>query len=87
MQNIESMENTTLTLPATSAYTASSHLQSHSIMETRSETIFNQRKRERPVVPTHLSFDPVQTINQYLPNEANPLTGAIMTQMDLVPFD
>jgi hypothetical protein len=45
MQNMESIENTTTTLPATSAYTASSHLQSHSIMETRSESIFNQRNK------------------------------------------
>ena len=82
-----SMENTTSSLPATSAYTEPSHLQSHSIMETRSESIFNQRKRVRPVVPTHLLFDPVQTINQYLPNVTNPLSGAILTQMELVSFD
>jgi hypothetical protein len=35
IQNMESMKDTTSTLPATSAYTAPSHLQSHSIMETR----------------------------------------------------
>ena len=57
------MENTTSSLPTTSAYTASSHLQSHSIIETRLESIFNQRKRVRLVVPTHLPFEPVQLIN------------------------
>jgi hypothetical protein len=87
IQNMKSMENTTSTLPATSAYAAPSHLQSHFIMETRSESIFNQLKRVRPVVPTHLPFDPIQTINQYLPNETNPLSGAILTQMGLVSFD
>ena len=87
MQNMESMENTTSSLPTTIAYTAPSHLLSHSIMETRSESIFNQRKRVRPVVPTHLPFDPVQTINQDLPNGTNQLTGAKLTQMEQVLFD
>ena len=87
MQNMGSMENTTSSLPATSAYTAPSHLQSHSVMKTRSESIFNQRKSVRPVVPTHLLFDPVQTINQYLTNVTNPLSEAILTQMKLVSFD
>jgi hypothetical protein len=41
----------------------------------------------RPVVPTHLPFEPVQTINQYLPNGANPLTRAILSYMELKPFD
>ena len=44
MQNMGSMENTTSSLPATSAYTTPSHLESHSIMETKSEAKFNQRK-------------------------------------------
>ena len=87
MQNMGTVENTTSSLTATSAYTVPSHLQTHSIMETRAESIFNQRKRVRPVVPTHLPFDPVQTINQYLPTGSNPLTGAILTQMELVSFD
>ena len=44
MQNMGTVENTTSSLIATSTYTVPSHLQSHSIMETRAESIFNQRK-------------------------------------------
>ena len=41
----------------------------------------------RPVVLTHLPFDAVQTRNVYLPNGLNPLTGAILTSMELKSFD
>jgi hypothetical protein len=48
---------------------------------------FFKKKRVRPVVPIHFSFDPVQTIKQDLHNGASPLTEAILTQIEQVSFD
>ena len=55
--------DTTSTTRGSSTYTPFSHLNTQTIMETRQESLFNQRKRVRLVNTVARPFNPISTLN------------------------
>ena len=79
--------DTTSTTRVASSYTPLSHLNTQTIMETREESLFNQRKRVRLVNTVARPFNPISTLNFHLPNDLDPITNRPLTPERLVEFD
>ena len=75
------------TTRASSTYTPLSHLSSQTIMETRQESLFNQRKRVRLANTVAVPFNPITTLNVHLPNDVDPFNNRPLSQEQLVEFD
>jgi hypothetical protein len=82
-----SSSNMTSTTRASSTYTPLSHLSSQTIMETRQESLCNQRERVRLVNTAAVSFNPITTLNVHLPNDEDPFNNRPLSQERLVEFD
>ena len=79
--------DTTSTTRGSSTYTPLSHLSTQTIMETRQESLFNQRKRVRLVNTVARPFNPISTLNVHLPNDVDPINNMPLTPERLVEFD
>ena len=77
----------TSTTRISSTYTPLSHLNSQTIMETRQESLFNQRKRVRLDNAVARSFNPISTLNVHLPNDVDPINIMPLSPERLVEFD
>ena len=79
--------DTTSTTRVSSSYISLSHLNTQTIMETRQESLFNQRKRVRLVNTVARPFNPTSTLNVHLPNDLDLITNRPLTPERLVEFD
>ena len=77
----------TSTPRTSSTYTPLSHLNSQTIMKTRRESLFNQRKRVRLVKAAATPFNPISTLNVHLPNDVDPINNMPLSPERLVEFD
>ena len=82
-----SSSDMTSTTRASSTYTPLSHLSSQTIIETRQESLFNQRKRVRLDNTAAVPFNPITTLNVHLPNDVGPFNNRPFSQEILVEFD
>ena len=79
--------DTTSTTRGSSTYTLLSHLNTQTFIETRQESLFNQRKRVRLVNTVARSFNPISTLNVHLPNDVDPINNMSLSPERLVEFD
>ena len=77
----------TSTRRISSTYTLLSHLNSQTIMETRQESLFNQRKRVRLVNTVARPFNPISTLNVHLPNDVDSINNMPLSPERLAEFD
>ena len=77
----------TSTTRTSSTYTPLSHLNSQTIMETRQESLFNQKKRVRLVNTAAVPFNLITTLNIHLPNDVDPFNYRPFLPERLVEFD
>ena len=69
------------------AYGGLSHLHPSVIMETRSESMFNRRRRIYLREVAEATFRPISTINMHLPNDMHPTRHFRLSEETLVEFD
>jgi hypothetical protein len=82
-----SSNDITSTTRASSTYTPLSHLSSQTIIETRQESLFNQRKRVRLVNTVAIPINPITTLNVHLPNDVDLFNNRPLSQQRLAEFD
>ena len=56
-------------------------------METRQESLLNQKKRVRLANTVTRPFNPISTLNVHLPNDVDPINNMPLTPERLVEFD
>ena len=69
------------------AYGGLSHLHPTVIMETRRESLFNQRRRIHLRQIAEAPFRPISTLNMHLPNDLHPIRHTPLEDEALVEFD
>ena len=85
-----STSESTLLMPLPSnvfAYGGLSHLHPSVIMDTRSESMFNRRRRIHLSEVAEAPFRPISTINMHLPNDMHPIRHYRLPEETLVEFD